>query len=161
MTIYGSQLYIIADEADCVKIGMSGYPEKRLRELQSETGKTLRMVWQSCLIKIDEIRDTERRLHNHFGDRRVFGEWFDVSPTQASSAANDALSGKLEITDNTNRRRKLGSGAISISVNAFSEIADLLKPGETRTEFVQRAVETEILRREAEKRDPKGKRRVD
>lgn len=54
-----------------VKIGWSKHPPTRLRNLQ--TNNEHRLVLE-CSVTTD--REGEARLHAHFGDEHVFGEWF-------------------------------------------------------------------------------------
>jgi hypothetical protein len=78
-------VYVIGGERGLVKIGVSEHPERRLAQLQTGSGMTLRLLWQTE----GGIR-LERTLHRKFGLQRTTGEWFDfdqADPVAAVSAA--------------------------------------------------------------------------
>ena len=78
-------VYIIAEsEAGPVKIGLSCNPRQRKGELQTGNHRELHVfakVW--C----DDERQLEETLHVHFVSRRIRGEWFDITATEAAQAA--------------------------------------------------------------------------
>jgi hypothetical protein len=54
------------------KIGFSGNPKRRVRQLQTATAEVLHLGPQ-----IPGDRSLERALHQHFAGHRLKGEWFD------------------------------------------------------------------------------------
>lgn len=70
-------VYLVADPAGRVKVGISNDPRRRLQGLQTGNHAKLRLV---AFIWVYEImgRQVERRIHQHFRKHRVAGEWFEV-----------------------------------------------------------------------------------
>lgn len=70
-------LYLIhSKDANCVKIGISNNPEKRLKGLQTGFPYSLEII---KTIRSSNVRDLERRVHGSLDDYRLNGEWFDDS----------------------------------------------------------------------------------
>ncbi|WP_443052756.1 GIY-YIG nuclease family protein [Streptomyces sp. NBC_00299] len=67
-------LYAISssDQPAPVKIGKTGNVEKRLRQLQTASPFPLRVWWS----RETADPDLEAKLHRHFADKRMSGEWF-------------------------------------------------------------------------------------
>lgn len=76
-----SYLYIVAQaSADApVKIGVSDFPENRLRQLQTGNPLQLRLVATFEGDGRDQVLGWEELVHKLFSDKRLSGEWFDVS----------------------------------------------------------------------------------
>lgn len=75
---YGKGLvYLIADDIDSVKIGISRNVSARIRTLSLASGKELRLV-STYQPKTIEYNVLERQLHSHFNDSRTIGEWFKM-----------------------------------------------------------------------------------
>ncbi|WP_331728809.1 GIY-YIG nuclease family protein [Streptomyces canus] len=75
-TAPGARVYVIGGPGlPYVKIGTSGDPEARLRQLQSGSPVPLSVLWSTP-------GDTalERELHARFAAHRAHGEWFDLTP---------------------------------------------------------------------------------
>ncbi len=66
-------VYFIADD-DAIKIGYSLCPEGRLADIQANTSRPLRLLAKVC-----GSMDDERRLHDHFAEYRIKGEWFRLN----------------------------------------------------------------------------------
>lgn len=62
-------------ENGCIKIGMSGAPMSRLRQLQTASPHKLELMGI-----IEGGPDEERRLHDRFAGLRMEGEWFRGDP---------------------------------------------------------------------------------
>lgn len=60
-----------------IKIGVARNIERRRGDLQ--TGNPVALELMGWICADDDFR-TERRIHNHFADRRIRGEWFSIEP---------------------------------------------------------------------------------
>lgn len=75
-------VYVIqAENGGPCKIGHSMFPEGRLTDLQRGNPNRLRIV-----ALYEGAGKTELHLHRTFADKRLCGEWFDVSPAQIKQA---------------------------------------------------------------------------
>jgi hypothetical protein len=64
-----------------VKIGYSKNPDRRLRELQTGSSRTL-VIYS----RIEGVtKEAEREIHNLCREHRRAGEWFDMSLFQVDS----------------------------------------------------------------------------
>ena len=68
-----NSLYVISDESQRVKIGVTGDVWKRLRTLQTGHPEKLIVLYVE---EIDNPTIIERYLHRHFHEKRLNGEWF-------------------------------------------------------------------------------------
>ncbi len=67
-------VYIIHSDSGLHKIGLSKHPQKRLAEHRCNyPDEILEMI---RTIETEDMRHTERQLHNIFSRRHVTGEWF-------------------------------------------------------------------------------------
>lgn len=69
------------------KIGVSHHPNARLVSVQTGSHKKLEVVSAVAMPSRGLAEALERELHDHFGDLRLSGEWFDVSPIDAAIGA--------------------------------------------------------------------------
>ena len=58
------------------KIGITSNIKKRIKQLQTGNSNRLQLV---CYIKNDNVYNLEKELHNHFKDKLVFGEWYNLN----------------------------------------------------------------------------------
>jgi hypothetical protein len=73
------ELYLIQENMDGpIKIGRAASTEARRRQLQTGNPRGLRVV-QLYTLEFDEAVEAERRLHEELEERRMCGEWFNVS----------------------------------------------------------------------------------
>ena len=74
-------LYVIGPDIPNTpyKIGIvSGYDvRKRKSSIQSSNWIELKLIWKSDIM--DRVDIMEKKLHNYFKDKRVRGEWFNIS----------------------------------------------------------------------------------
>jgi hypothetical protein len=76
MSVVASRLYVVgSDDMPWVKIGISVDPQKRLMILQTGSPFTLSVLWH-C----EGDFTLEQHLHGVFGNHRIRGEWFDLTP---------------------------------------------------------------------------------
>jgi len=71
----GQALYVIAHPHPFYKIGLSQHPGERFKQIQ------INCPYELQVIAFDGYRNAtlaEEILHEHFSDRRVRGEWFDI-----------------------------------------------------------------------------------
>jgi uncharacterized protein YlzI (FlbEa/FlbD family) len=59
------------------KIGMSKTPIKRIEKLSVVLPFPIKTI---ALIESQDIKQLEQQLHKRFADKRINGEWFDLSP---------------------------------------------------------------------------------
>ena len=77
--VSNKRVYVIAaDGGGPVKIGCSHEPVDRLRGMASLSPIGLVLVGHAAA-----GFSVEKKLHAHFDDHRLHGEWFDVTPTEA------------------------------------------------------------------------------
>lgn len=68
----GEWVYVVQAKGNgLVKVGYSKAPASRIRQLQTASADTLRLV-----MLIPATLELEQRLHRELGDLRVRGEWF-------------------------------------------------------------------------------------
>jgi predicted GIY-YIG superfamily endonuclease len=79
-------LYIIGAGDRPVKIGYAKNPSRRLAELQTGSPGELYIFEQIAKLTLKEARAVERKAHEHFKDRRLKGEWFDITTEEAREA---------------------------------------------------------------------------
>jgi len=68
-------VYIIKS-GDAIKIGITKEPRKRLRSIETGTGKKIEAIYLSRQCK--NFREAEILAHEMFADQRGLGEWFDI-----------------------------------------------------------------------------------
>lgn len=75
-------VYLVHDrDADLYKVGGTMRPNDRLRQLAYGTVNELVLLW---VIPTNDHERLEREWHEHYARRRVFSEWFRLSPDQVS-----------------------------------------------------------------------------
>jgi hypothetical protein len=67
------RLYIISDESQRLKIGVTNNLEGRLRTLQTGNPEQLTIIFEE---EIENPTKIERYLHRRFHKNRLKGEWF-------------------------------------------------------------------------------------
>ena len=97
-----TRLYVIGSDS-VHKIGVSNAPDDRLAQLQSSHSHKLVLVRQ-WHVDEDRAATVERRAHRLLAERRMEGEWFDVSAEVACAAvcvamAVDPYRSKADATD--------------------------------------------------------------
>jgi hypothetical protein len=68
-------VYAIGHPHGYVKIGRSTKPRERLDTIQTSSPYDLWLIGQ---FPVNDAADVEQRLHEHFADSHVRGEWYDV-----------------------------------------------------------------------------------
>lgn len=76
-------LYIIGNSTDRQKIGFSADVEKRLKSLQ--TGNPDKLFIHHKILCNGNHREMERKIHNELSYKRLSGEWFNLTPEEASN----------------------------------------------------------------------------
>lgn len=69
-------VYLVHSSQDVFKIGRTNDLDRRLKQLRQEHGDHLRLI---CAVEVVDMCDIETRLHQHFTDSRLDGEWFRLS----------------------------------------------------------------------------------
>lgn len=70
-----------------VKIGIAKSVSARLAVLQGAQPYALNII----ATVPDGGREMEKKLHQRFADRRINGEWFDITKTEVEAAISDAI----------------------------------------------------------------------
>jgi hypothetical protein len=76
-------VYVIGAPNQPVKIGLAVDVAKRLSQLQTGFPHRLK-IYEAHEVSSDRARSIERSCHMELRDRRLNGEWFDVTPTEAA-----------------------------------------------------------------------------
>lgn len=77
-------LYVIGtNDTSPVKIGFSKKPERRLKQLQTSCAEPLVLYHKEELLA-EAIREYERVIHRELGHLKMTGEWFKLSPQEAT-----------------------------------------------------------------------------
>lgn len=68
------EIYLISD-SEYVKVGISKFPRRRLKQLQTSNARTLRLLKS---IPVDNPEDVEKSIHQYLEKLglRTRGEWF-------------------------------------------------------------------------------------
>jgi hypothetical protein len=78
-------IYAIGSETN-QKIGFSSNVQQRLSTLQTGNPEKLRIHHTIEVVDGDRARLVEKMLHKAYSHKRVKGEWFDMSPKEATHA---------------------------------------------------------------------------
>lgn len=74
-----SYVYIMTNKRNGYsKIGISNNPKYRESTLQSQEPE-VKLIFKRIVVN---PRDSEKKLHNHYSEHRLRGEWFDLTPEQ-------------------------------------------------------------------------------
>lgn len=77
-------IYVISSsENGPVKIGYSAKPEGRLKQLQTGYPAKLKLYFAEAIDNEKLARSIEKRVHANIGHRKLSGEWFDLTVTDA------------------------------------------------------------------------------
>lgn len=86
-----SDVYVIGGDGGPTKIGVSSKPTSRVLTLQSEHKRKLQVI-ATCHRPYGDAFLVERMAHGLLAEKRLHGEWFDVTVGQAVEALNLAIS---------------------------------------------------------------------
>lgn len=70
-------IYLVQSVSGHYKIGLTANPEHRGKTFGVQLPFEVEFI---CLIKTDNMQRLETELHERFADKRVNGEWFDLTP---------------------------------------------------------------------------------
>jgi len=90
LKVDGYVYFAWSESESLVKIGWSGNPEVRLRDFKTATAGSVRLVYQTKAVRMDE-----RRIHTALKRDRTSGEWF--RPSTSLTALIRALEGGASI----------------------------------------------------------------
>ena len=76
-------VYILSGDNGFYKIGSSKRLEKRVWEIQHYTGIQVKIYFYTTT---DNMSYLENKLHSVFSNKRVFNEWFDLTPEDLALA---------------------------------------------------------------------------
>lgn len=77
-------IYVIGPENEQgqMKIGFSKDPKKRLSSLQTGNTEKLKLYYYEEVMD-KRVRLVEKAIHKEIGHKRIKGEWFDLSSSDA------------------------------------------------------------------------------
>jgi hypothetical protein len=78
------------------KIGISGDPHRRLKQVQAERVPRIVLVCQFGFPTREQARAVEKEFHRNCDGFRVTGEWFDMSPSDAVAIMTKNLTDFVE-----------------------------------------------------------------
>ena len=81
MTAY---LYVIGTKTNRQKIGFSADVEKRLSSIQTGNPEQL-YIHHKIECATEKTRPLEKKIHAELSYKRIKGEWFDMTPEEATS----------------------------------------------------------------------------
>lgn len=114
----GGYVYILLADDNTVKIGITVHPYKRIGQIETSSGKEI-VDWtisNPCL----NYADIEVKLHRHFGESRLKGEWFNIKYNDAVKELNDM---NFEPINYYNIEDKIMEGINIIRMcNVFAEV---------------------------------------
>lgn len=93
-TAPGCFLYIICENGSDgwpVKVGISSSPKARMHSLQSGHYKKLRVFNSFLFGSRREAALAEKEFHEAYSEYRMSGEWFGITPYQATDAITKYL----------------------------------------------------------------------
>lgn len=79
-----SYLYVIGNNTNRQKIGFSKDVDKRLKTLQTGNPDILN-IHHKIECSEDKTRPLEKKIHTELGYKRLKGEWFDMTPEEATN----------------------------------------------------------------------------
>jgi len=96
-------VYVIASEGGMCKIGKANDPQKRVRELS--TGSPYRLTVAHTFPLESQFRcfEVERAAHERLAEKRMSGEWFNVTADEAADAVRAEIA-KLDQSNSVDRR---------------------------------------------------------
>ena len=84
-------IYMIVDEQNCLKVGISKDPARRLKHLQTGHPTTLTLFHsEEFECTRNHLLKVEKLLHREIGlyFKRLRGEWFNATPDQLQDVKN-------------------------------------------------------------------------
>jgi len=79
-------VYVIKSRDGLSKIGITIDPRERLESLNRQySGDSLEI---ERLYRVSNMRKYEKALHEYFSEKRIYGEWFDLSNSDLSDFDN-------------------------------------------------------------------------
>jgi hypothetical protein len=76
-----SHVYILTNELNRVKIGITKDIEQRKKTISLASGSLIKEQYKTELI--NNAKEIEKTLHSHFNKYRYIGEWFNITPLEA------------------------------------------------------------------------------
>lgn len=87
----GTCVYVIAEAAGCVKIGISDKPHWRAEAMQTGNSRRLTVLYSTAPFARSFALSIEQTAHAILSRRRVHREWFNCAPAVAIAAIQQAL----------------------------------------------------------------------
>lgn len=139
-------VYVIGPENGHLKIGIAKNANMRLADLQC--GSPLPLILHASLsVPLHLARQIEDHAHWLLYNCRASGEWFSIDVLTATDAVKNAYEA---VKKYKSKSRDSASTMLSTRVPAYlaTEIDEILRGGEGRSDFVRAAIFQELSRRE-------------
>ena len=127
-------IYFIKDNLGHIKIGVAQNVKTRLSSLQTANPMQLELYQVFKVENINVAHRIEQRLHSHFRDYRIKGEWFDEKPIidflNQKKVAIDGyeFTNELVIDDELLKYKLMGGHRMNLDERGYNlkDVADLL-----------------------------------
>lgn len=87
------KVYVMDDGQGRVKIGRSGKPDERHKQICFSEGKSVALVFST--LHHQNAASLERQAQAHLRDKRLRGDWYAATPEEAISAVVKATQGQF------------------------------------------------------------------
>lgn len=150
-------VYVMGADPGLKKLGFAINPDRRRSRMQTGSAVPLSLLHKRVLPPSDAA-PVEAYAHWLLRDRRKHGEWFDVTLPEAVAAIESAV----DAVARGERMKRSGVGRKQINheqmparlpAGTIARIVSVLRPSESKSDFLREAVENELTRRSAIERE--------
>lgn len=156
-------VYVIGSPNGPTKVGYSVDTERRLKNLQRPITQRIQ-IFGKWPVGYSSALAVERYAHWLLREKQISGEWFDVTPDEASEAVARAVNEGVDPNYPLPRIDLLGREllcgehiATKFPQGTRERIRGALGDGEHQANLIRAAIETELKRRERKPRSDGGK----
>lgn len=151
-----TSVYVMGNPRGPQKIGIAKNPAARLWAVQSGNHSTISLSFTERLER-QAAAKVESHAHWLLRDRRLSGEWFNVTPEKAAEAVRTAIEavsrGDAEGRPSVGRKMLWPDKVVApLPEGTLARIDAVREDGESKTDFLRVAVEAELIRRERGRR---------
>jgi hypothetical protein len=147
-------VYVMGAATGPQKIGIAGNVARRLRSIQTGSHVPIVLAFSAETEGDGVAEKVENYAHWLLREKRLHGEWFDVTPSEARTAVNNAVIAvangeKIEKLVRNVGRKKLWEIRLTlpISTEMLEEIDASLEKDEARLDMIRAAIDRELKRR--------------
>ena len=149
-------VYVVGSATGPQKIGIAGNVERRLRSVQTGSHVPIVLAFSAETEGDGIAEQVENYAHWILREKRLHGEWFDVTPSEAKAAVSNAAAAvakgeKIEKLVRNVGRKKLWDVRITLPITSetVERLDAALRDGEARLDLIREAIEKELKRRKA------------